>query len=178
MTGPLDIPNDLDKARLSCRAVIETPALSRAKFDFDPDSGLFALAGILPAGMAFPLDFGFIPSTRGEDGDPVDILIVAEGQSLPVGCLVEARLLGVIEAEQTQTKDGAASTVRNDRLIGRLAESRAFANVETIDQLGESFCEELARFFKTYNRLKDRKFEVVRILGPDRAAELVEAAAA
>ena len=172
--GAIDLPHMLDPRRLTCRAVIETPAESRAKFDYDPESGMFMLAGVLPAGMAFPLDFGFVPSTRGEDGDPVDMLILSEfAQPLPVGCLVDARLIGVIEAEQTQ--DG--ETKRNDRLVGRLAKSRSFAEIDTIDQLGASFCEELKTFFATYNDLKDRRFTTLRFAGPDRAARLIEQAA-
>jgi inorganic pyrophosphatase len=63
---------------LTCRASIETPRGLRSKFDYDPESGLFELAGVLPAGMAFPLSFGFIPATKAEDGDPVDILVLAD----------------------------------------------------------------------------------------------------
>ncbi|MDQ3145070.1 MAG: inorganic diphosphatase [Pseudomonadota bacterium] len=172
--SPLTLPHRLDPAAHTCRAVVETPAGSRAKFDYDADSGLFLLAGTLPAGLAFPLDFGFVPGTRCDDGDPLDILILAEGiQPLPVGCLVTARLLGVIEAEQTE----GGVTLRNDRLVARLAESRAFANVDSLDQLGEGFADELARFFTIYNELKGKQFEVLATYGPTRASTLVEQAA-
>jgi inorganic pyrophosphatase len=66
------LPHDLDRDALTCRAVIETPKGSRSKFDYDPESGLFLLAGLVPEGMTFPLNFGFIPSTKAEDGDPLD----------------------------------------------------------------------------------------------------------
>jgi len=82
---------------------------------------------------------------RGEDGDPLDILVIAD-DALPVGCLVSARLLGVIEAEQS---DGG-ETCRNDRLIATLAESKTYAGVQTIDQPGPAFVDELASFFTTY----------------------------
>lgn len=154
--------------------MIETPAASRAKFDCDPDTGLFELAGILPASMAFPLDFGFVPATRGEDGDPLDILVMSElAQPLPVGCLVTVRLLGAIEAEQTE--DG--TTVRNDRIVARLAESRAFAEIAGLDQLGSPFCDELERFFVTYNELKGKRFRVTGTASPSEAAALIERAA-
>src|SRR5947209_11129872 len=73
MTTPIKLPHHLDANQLTCRAVIETPKGARSKFDYDPDSGLFLLAGLVPAGMAFPLSFGFIPSTQAEDGDPLDV---------------------------------------------------------------------------------------------------------
>src|SRR5258708_16604477 len=64
------LPHQLDDKNCVCRAIIETPKGCRNKFDYDPDSGLFMLGGLLPEGMMFPFDFGFIPSTLGEDGDP------------------------------------------------------------------------------------------------------------
>ena len=168
MTMPHQLDHNLDHDTICCRAVVETPAGSRAKIDFDTDSGLFELRGVLPAGMAFPLAFGFIPSTKGEDGDPIDVLILSE-EALAVGCLLTLRLLGVIEAEQTESGE----TVRNDRLVGRLAQSRAYANITSLDQLGDGFAEELGRFFTTYNELKGKRFKVLATRGPDRAAELV-----
>lgn len=173
---PHQLDHRLDPDQLTCRALIESPAGSRAKFDLDTEHGLYELRGILPAGIAFPLDFGFIPSTLAEDGDPLDILILSEA-ALPVGCLVTARLLGVIEAEQTEEVDGRPNCVRNDRLVGRLAQSRAFANVVTLEQLGEGFAKDLHRFFETYNDLKGNRFEVIAIDGPERAVQLVRMAA-
>ncbi len=115
-----DLPHELDKHAFTCRAIVETPHGSRAKFIYDVKTGLFALGKLLPVGMAFPVDFGFVPSTLGGDGDALDLLVVAEAQ-LPVGCLVTVRLLGSMEVEQW--RDGEPR-VRNDRLIARLAESR------------------------------------------------------
>src|SRR5204863_796713 len=93
-------------------AVIETPKGSRSKFKYDEEHGLFKLSGVLPAGAVFPFDFGFVPATVGEDGDPLDVLVLMD-EPVFSGCFVAARLLGVIEARQTE--DG--KTERNDRLI-------------------------------------------------------------
>lgn len=170
------LPNRLDSVARTCRAVVETTFGSRAKIDFDPESGLFLLAGVLPAGMAFPLDFGFIPSTLGEDGDPLDVLILAECD-LPVGCLADVQLIGVIEANQTEDDGhGGCSTVRNDRLVARLAHSRSFADVEEIAQLGDGFRAELERFFVTYNALKGKRFEVIATRDAAAAVGAVEKA--
>src|SRR5918912_4248095 len=84
--------------------IIETPKGSRNKFDYDEETGLFKIGGVLPAGASFPFDFGFVPSTVGGDGDPLDVLVLMDDPAFP-GCLVAARLIGVIQAEQTE-KDG------------------------------------------------------------------------
>src|SRR6266852_1252369 len=83
-----------------CRVIIETPKGSRNKFDYDPESGLFMLGGLLPEGMMFPFDFGFIPSTLGDDGDPLDIMVLMDAPA-HVGCLIDARIIGIIESKQT-----------------------------------------------------------------------------
>src|SRR5918998_3541164 len=115
-------------------AIIETPKGSRNKFDYDEDAGLFKLGGVLPAGSVFPFDFGFVPSTLGGDGDPLDVLLLMDEPAFP-GCLVEARLVGVVEAEQTE-RDG--ETTRNDRLVAVAAESRAHSKVRSLATLPES----------------------------------------
>src|ERR687894_2250957 len=100
--------------------VIETPKGSRNKYNYDGKTGLFKLGGVLPAGASFPFDFGFVPSTVGGDGDPLDVLVLMDEPPF-AGCLVRTRLVGVIEAEQTE-RDG--ETTRNDRLIGVAADAR------------------------------------------------------
>src|ERR1700685_1789520 len=91
---PLD-PGDQQMLRF----VIETPKGSRNKFAFNPDEHIFELKTVLPAGMAFPYDFGFVPSTKGGDGDPVDVLVLMDEPAFP-GCLLKCRIIGVIEGEQ------------------------------------------------------------------------------
>src|ERR1700747_605593 len=78
------------------RVVIETPKGSRNKYDYDPDSDCLELATVLPEGMSFPYDFGFVPSTLGEDGDPLDILVLMDAPVVP-GCVIRARLVGPLE---------------------------------------------------------------------------------
>src|SRR5881394_3501639 len=90
---------DPDSGELN--AVIETPKGHRNKFKYDEKRGLFRLSGVLPAGAVFPFDFGFVPSTRGEDGDPLDVLVLMEEPAF-CGCLISARLLGAIEARQKE----------------------------------------------------------------------------
>jgi len=166
------IPHALNAQKLTCRAIIETPSGSHAKYKFNEGCGAFELGKVLPASMSFPLNFGFVPSTHAEDGDPLDVLVLSE-YPLPMGCMATVRLVGAMVAEQTQN----GKTVRNDRLIARLREGTRYAGVDEMDQLGQSFANELTRFFTLYNELRGRRFEVLSVGGPERAVELVKATA-
>src|SRR4051812_16479610 len=104
---------ELDEKACTCRAIVETPKGSRNKFSYDRETRLFKLGGLLPQGMMFPFDFGFLPSTIGGDGDPLDVMVLMDAPA-HVGCLLELRIIGIITAEQTQ--DG--ETTHNDRLLG------------------------------------------------------------
>ncbi len=83
--------------------VVETPKGSRNKYAFDPHNRVFELRKVLPAGMAFPYDFGFLPSTKGGDGDPLLVLVLMDEPAFP-GCVLKCRVIGVIEAEQGNKK--------------------------------------------------------------------------
>jgi inorganic pyrophosphatase len=150
--------------------IIETPKGSRNKFKYDEPLRLFKLGGVLPAGAVFPFDFGFIPQTIGGDGDPLDVLLLMDEPVFP-GCLVAARLIGVIEAEQTEE----GNTERNDRLIAVAAESRDHREVQTLDQISDNLVKEIEHFFVSYNQIKGKLFEVKGRYGPERALEIVQA---
>ncbi len=152
--------------------VIETPKGSRNKFNFDEGLGLFKLGGVLPAGAVFPFDFGFVPSTLGGDGDPLDVLVLMDEPAF-AGCLVRVRAVGVVEAEQTE-RDG--ETTRNDRLIGVAAASRLHRDVRTLEDLGRALVDEIEHFFVSYNEFKGKAFKPLGRFGPERALELVEEA--
>src|SRR3954463_3251188 len=152
-------------------AIIDTPKGSRNKFKFDEKIGMFKLGGALPLGTVFPFDFGYIPSTKGEDGDALDILILMDEPAF-VGCLVPARLIGVIEAEQRE--DGR--TTRNDRLIAVAADSRNHSHVRFLGDLNSNLIHEIERFFISYNETKGKKFEILGRYGPERAAAVIDAA--
>src|SRR5882724_6334162 len=140
-------PLRLDPRKRTCRAIIETPKGFRNKFNYDPDSGLFMLGGLLPEGMMFPFDFGFIPSTLGGDGDPLDILVLMDAPA-HVGCLIEVRIIGVIKAEQTE--DG--KTESNDRLLGVAVHSYDHEDLHAIEDLSRTMLDQLEAFFVSYNK--------------------------
>jgi len=94
------------------QVIIETPKGSRNKYAFDSEQKIFQLMKVLPAGMAFPYDFGFIPSTLAEDGDPTDVLVLMDEPAFS-GCLLKCRVVGVIEGVQGKKK----KEERNDRIV-------------------------------------------------------------
>jgi inorganic pyrophosphatase len=150
-------------------AVIETPGGSRNKFKYDETIGFFSLSGVLPEGMVFPHAFGFVPRTKAADGDPEDILIIMDEPTF-TGCVVPSRLIGVMEAEQTE--DG--ETERNDRLIAVADHSRDYCDVKSLDDLNSNMLKEIEQFFITYNKEKGKKFRVLRMRGPGQALKLVK----
>lgn len=158
-----------DEKRESYNVVIETPRGSRNKYRYDDDLGLFMLGGVLPAGAVFPFDFGFIPSTRGEDGDPLDVLVLLDDSAF-AGCVVPSRLVGVIEACQTER---SGETVRNDRLIAVATKSRNHEDVRDLEQVSDSLLREIEHFFESYNLIKGKHFEPLGRSGAARAEELV-----
>lgn len=161
----------IDPKTGSLNAVIECPQGTRNKLKYEPSQGLFVLSNILPAGTVFPFDFGFIPGTKGGDGDPLDIILVTDA-ALVTGCLAPARLIGVLEAEQR--KDG--KTERNDRLIAVPTLSPVHEGIQSLDDLPSYLIEEWEHFFLSYLTMKGTDYRFLSRSGPERAMDLVRAA--
>src|SRR5258708_9926302 len=155
MADLTSLPHQLDPKSCVCRAIIETPKGFRNKFDYDRDSGLFMLGGLLPEGMMFPFDFGFIPSTLGGDGDPLDIMVLMDAPA-HVGCLIQVRIIGIIEANQTENGE----TQRNDRLLGVAVHSYDHENLKTIDDVSKTLLNQVEAFFSSYNDHRAKKFKI------------------
>jgi len=169
IASPLKLSPTTGKGANTIRVVIETPKGSRNKYAFNAEESLFELKKVLPAGMAFPYDFGFVPSTLAEDGDPVDVLLLMD-QPAFAGCVLNARIIGVIEGEQSGTK----GTERNDRIVAIELENHSFADVEDLSDLGKQFVKELEEFFVNYHRLSKEKYRVLDVKGIGRATKLIE----
>jgi inorganic pyrophosphatase len=151
------------------RAVIETPTGSRNKYRYEPDCDCFELATTLPESMVFPFDFGFIPSTLGEDGDPLDVLVLMDSPVM-AGCVLRCRLIGVIEARE---KERGKRWERNDRLIAVASHARTHEEVKALAQLRPHTLNDIKAFFVDYNQLHDKQFDVLGEHGPKRAVKLV-----
>jgi len=151
---------DKDEADL-VTVIIETPKGSRNKYAFDPEERIFALKKVLPAGMAFPYDFGFVPSTMGGDGDPLDVLVLMDEPAFP-GCKLTCRIIGVIQGEQGNKKQ----TERNDRVVAIEDQNHSYAHVKRIDDLGKRFERELEEFFVNYHRLSGEQYRILALKGP------------
>lgn len=159
-----------DKESGDLIAIVETPKGSGAKFDYDEEHGLFKLGGMLPQGSTFPFSFGFIPRTLAPDGDPLDVLILMEEPAF-AGCLVHCRLIGVIEAEQSE-EDG--KTTRNDRLIAVAAHSREHSEIRSLKDLPDPLVAEIEHFFISYNEVRGKQFKPLGRFGARRAKKLVD----
>jgi len=151
--------------------IVETPKGSRNKYAFDAEHRVFLLKKVLPAGMSFPYDFGFVPRTKAGDGDPLDVLIMMEEPAFP-GCAIYCRMVGVIEGEQ-QEKDGRK--VRNDRLLAVESDSHIYSEIQHVKDLPRQLLREIGEFFVNYHRLDGTSFRVIGIKGPPEARRHIAA---
>ncbi len=138
------------------RAIIETPKGCRNKYKYVPEFDLFECGPALHAGLSWPFDFGFIPSTLAGDGDPLDILVLMDEPAFP-GCLVHVKVLGVLEAEQID--DGR--TVRNDRVVGVHDQSIQFAEMNSWKDIPLSFRKKIELFFNLNAMCKGKMVELL-----------------
>lgn len=152
--------------------VIETPKGSHNKLKWDPERGAFRLSHVLPIGMTFPFDFGFVPGTVAGDGDPLDVLVLMDSPC-PTGCLVDVRLIGILEVEQ---RERSGEVVRNDRLIGVAKASTTHATTHEVRDLPPAVVEEIEAFFAQYDRLEGKEFRVIHRRGARAASAAASAA--
>lgn len=165
----MKLPQPFIEGTEDINAIIETPKGSRNKYIYDEEYDIIKLKKALPAGMVFPFDFGFIPSTIAEDGDPMDILVLTDASTFPA-CLVECKVLGIIKVEQEKHGE----KVRNDRVIAVQLDSRLYSSANNIDDLPEGLVDEIVNFFASYNNSSDDVFNSLGNEGPDTAIKLIK----
>lgn len=163
------LPHQLDKKSKTCRVVIETPKGRRNKFDYDPKLESFSLGGLLPEGLSFPFDFGFVPSTVADDGDPIDVMVLMD-EPAHVGCVLDIRLIGIIEAQQTNGN----KTTENDRLIGIAVHSYSHEDIKSVNDVNKSILDQVEEFFISYNKSRGKKFKVLGVHGPSKAIKRLQ----
>lgn len=149
--------------------IIETPGGSRAKYKFDKGEKCYVVKKLLPAGMVFPYDFGYIPETKGQDDDPVDAMVISEFATFP-GCLISCRLIGALLAEQVKGK----KKIRNDRYFFIPEASLFFEETSSLKQLTRTHIRQLTDFFINYNRTEDKEFIPLDIVDAAAAWKLLE----
>lgn len=169
LTNPLQIAPDKENGLY--QIIIETPKNSRNKFAIDPKQRILTLKKILPAGMSFPYDFGFIPQTMSDDGDPLDVLLLMEEPAFP-GCAVLARVIGVIEGVQVEDN----KTIRNDRIVAIADETHMYAEINRLKDLPKQFITELGEFFVNYHKLEGKKYKLIGCKGTETARKLIKKA--
>ncbi len=169
MRLPLEKLKPFDRESGHLNVVVETPKGCRNKYAFDPDIKSYRLKGVLPHGSVFPFDFGSIPGTKAPDGDPLDVLLLMDEPAF-TGCVLEARVLGVIEANQTEN----GKTERNDRLIAVASDSHTHGGLKSLSDLDETLLEEIEHFFVSYNKARGKQFKPLARKGPAAATNLIK----
>jgi inorganic pyrophosphatase len=167
MTNYFKLPTWADSDHVY--AVVETPRGSRAKLEFDPKLGAFTLAKPLLAGLTYPYDWGFIPSTKAEDGDPLDVLIIHDAATYP-GLVLKCKPIGVLEVVQS-SKDG---NERNDRVFVVPDRSPFEGDLQDIRRLPARAIEELEKFFEATNALESKKLKFQGWRGPAKAIKTIK----
>ncbi len=173
-TPPLiDLPVR-DRETGDVTVIVETPKGSHNKYKYDADCRALRLSAVLGEGLAFPYDFGFVPSTLGEDGDPLDVLLFLD-HGVPPGCVVTARLIGVLEVRQRQKKE--KRWTRNDRFFAVATHAHDHQHLKTLADLRPHMLDEIESFFAHYAGLNGKQLEVLARKGPRRAEKLLKAGA-
>jgi inorganic pyrophosphatase len=152
--------------------VVETPRGSAAKLEFDPELQVFTLSKPLILGLTYPYDWGFVPSTKGEDGDPIDALVLHDAATAP-GLVLKCKIIGVLQVQQS--KKGKKG-IRNDRVIAVPRESHREKADKDARNLPKQVREEIEKFFVATDELEDKELKFLGWKGPKTGERLIDAA--
>jgi inorganic pyrophosphatase len=167
MTNLLKLPVWADNEHI--HAVVETPRGSTCKLDFHPDLQAFRLAKPLMAGLAYPYDWGFIPSTLADDGDPLDVLIIHEAKTFP-GVVMSCKPIGILEIEQKRK----GHKERNDRVFAVPDRSPLETDLNDVRNLGSRAHDELEKFFLATYALEETEIDFLGWRGPEQAIATIK----
>jgi inorganic pyrophosphatase len=145
--------------------IIEIPRGSRAKYEIDKESGLIKLDRVIYASMYYPLNYGFIPQTLGEDHDPLDIVVLTQVSVVP-RCMIPCRVIGVMRMVDRGEAD--------DKIIAVADQDASVSHIKEINELPDFFRVELKHFFENYKTLENKKVVVDDFLGKEKAFEIVK----
>lgn len=147
--------------------LVEIPKRSRNKFEYDKITGFIKLDRVLYSSLHYPGDYGFIPRTHYDDGDPLDVLVMTNEPSFP-GCVIEARPIGIFRMLDRGLND--------DKILAVPATDPTFDNIHEITDVSPHFLEEVAHFFSVYKDLQHMRVEVLRWEGREAALNEIERA--
>lgn len=145
--------------------LIEIPAGSKNKYEFDKDMNAFALDRVLYSSVQYPYDYGFIPNTLADDGDPLDGMVLIDQPTFP-GCVITARPIGMLEMV-----DGGD---RDEKILCVPAKDPRYAEITSIKQISSHRLEEIAEFFRSYKNLEKKVTEILGWQDVDAVSSLVE----
>jgi inorganic pyrophosphatase len=148
-------------------AIIEIPQGSRAKYEIDKPSGLLKLDRVIYSSFHYPINYGFIPQTLGQDGDPLDILVLCS-QSIQPLCLVEATVIGNMQMIDTGKQD--------DKIIAVAAKDPSVNHYKNVEELPVHFLAELKNYFEQYKVLENKKVEIDNFQDKAAALKIIEEA--
>jgi inorganic pyrophosphatase len=151
------------------RVVIETPRHTAGKYYYEEDGNCYLLKKILPLGMVFPYDLGMIKGTRGEDGDPLDAMVISEMDTYP-GVEINCRVIGALLATQVQRNK---ETIRNDRFFFIPETSVSYEHMTDIKDFSKRHNEQLERFFINYNEIEKKQFKPLKWISAVAAGRLL-----
>jgi len=157
---------EIDEALIATRfpVVIEIPRGSTNKYELDKKSGLLRLDRVLYSAVHYPADYGFIPRTYCDDGDPLDVLVLGQEPVHPL-TLVEGRAIGVMRMRDEKGTD--------DKIVAVSVRDPAFVEYTDKDQLPRHVLRQLRRFFEDYKTLEHKQVVVEDLLGPAAAIQIV-----
>jgi inorganic pyrophosphatase len=154
-----------DKAPATVTALIEIPQGARSKYEVDKATGLLRLDRVIYSSFHYPINYGFIPQTLGQDNDPLDILVICS-QSIQPLCLVEANVIGNMQMIDNGTLD--------DKIIAVAAKDPSVNHITTVEDLPQHFLLELRNFFEQYKVLENKKVEIDNFQDKPTAYKVIE----
>jgi len=145
--------------------LIEIPAGSKNKYEFDKDLGTFILDRVLFSSVQYPYDYGFVPNTLADDGDPLDGMVLIDQPTFP-GCVIASRPIGMLEMI-----DGGD---RDEKILCVPVEDPRYAQVNSLDDIAAHRLDEIAEFFRSYKNLENKVTEILGWQNVDKVKPLVQ----
>ena len=146
-------------------AFIEIPKGSSNKYEYDLERKVFVLDRALFSPMYYPADYGFVPYTLAEDGDPLDIMVIMSNPTFP-GCLIESRVIGMFLMEDEKGKD--------EKIISVPVSDPRYEDIQTIENMGAHLKKEFEHFFSEYKQLEGKEVHVKGWAGVEEALKAIE----